>query len=75
MKAIASVSGKAGTLKAAKSICTVGKYITGPIFTLVLIWNLTIASSKSIVTVTDRIQTDTILTFGAVFFCTIVCAL
>lgn len=37
MKTIASISRKTGTLKAAESICTVGKYITGPIFTLVLV--------------------------------------
>lgn len=39
MKAIATISGKTGTLEAAESICTVSKYITGPIFTLVLICN------------------------------------
>lgn len=41
--------------------------------TIAQTWNLTVTSSKPIITVTDRIQTDTVLTFGAVFFCTIVC--
>jgi len=37
MKTVASVARETGTLKAAERICTVGKYITGPIFTLVLV--------------------------------------
>lgn len=39
VEAVASIARITGTLKAAKSICTVGKYITGSIFTLVLVCN------------------------------------
>lgn len=40
MEAIASVAGETGTLKAAERVCTVSEYITGPIFTLVLVCNV-----------------------------------
>jgi len=55
------------------SICYISQMAISNETTATQTWNLTVAPSETVVAMTDGMQTDAVLAFGAVFLCTILC--